>query len=420
MNLGTLALKSLWSRRIGVALTLAGITLSVALILGVDRIRVEAREHFLRTVSGTDLIVGARTSPVQVLLYSVFRMGDPTGNINWKTFQQISSHPKVRFAIPVSLGDSHRGYRVLGTTDAYFQHLGYGDGQKLRFQSGRGFEGVLDTVLGSEVAAILGYQVEDKIIIAHGTRDDGLARHDDMPFTVTGVLAPTGTPVDRTVHVSLAGIEAIHVGWETGVHRPGAGVANVDPEGLAPREPKTITAFFLGLNNRMDVFLLQRAINAFPGEPLTAILPGVALQSLWDMFGTAEAGLVVVTVLTLITGVLGMLAGILATLNERRREIAVFRAVGARPRDIFVLLVAESTLLAFTGALFGLLLLTLVAAGLGEFAMARYGLAPSAGLPSVREWGLLGGIVLAGSVAGLIPAWRAYRQSLHDGLSTGS
>ena len=192
MNLARLALQSLWSRRTGVVLTLAGIALSVALTLGVDRIRVEAREHFTRTVSGTDLIVGARTSPVQVLLYTVFRMGDPTGNIAWKTYQQISAHPKVRFAIPVSLGDSHRGYRVLGTTGAYFEHLAYGGGRSLEFAQGRGFEGVLDTVLGAEVAAQLGYHEGDAIILAHGTRDDGLARHDDMPFTVTGILALAG------------------------------------------------------------------------------------------------------------------------------------------------------------------------------------------------------------------------------------
>ncbi len=420
MNMLSLACKSLWSRRTGVTLIVVSIALSVILILGVDRIRAETREHFTRTVSGTDLIVGARSSPTQVLLYTVFRMGDPTGNITWKSYQQISAHPKVRFAIPVSLGDSHRGYRVLGTTGAYFEHLAYGEGRSLVFAEGRGFESVFDAVLGAEVAARLGYRVGDAVILAHGTRDDGLSRHNDRPFSVTGVLAPTGTPVDSTVHVSLAGIDVIHAGWGTGAHRVDGAASQSGETQPADIEPKSITAFFIGLHSRMDVFLLQRAINGFPGEALTAILPGVALQALWDLFGTAETALVVVTSLTLLTGVLGMIAGILATLNERRREIAVYRAVGARMRDIVALLVAESTLLALAGAVLGTGMLTLATATLGDFARMHFGFAPSTGMPSPREWSLLAVIVLTGSLAGLIPAWRAYRLSLHDGLTAGT
>jgi putative ABC transport system permease protein len=211
-----LTARSLWNRRMAVGLTVAGIALSTALILGVERVRVETRESFTSTISGTDLIVGARTSPVQLLLYSVFRIGDATNNLEWASFEKISRHPRIDWAIPIALGDSHRGYRVIGTTEAYLQHFRYGRDQTLGFARGQGFQGVFDAVLGAQVADALGYDVGDAIVVAHGARDDGLSLHDDLPFTVSGILRPTGTPVDRAVHITLKGVTAIHMGWESG------------------------------------------------------------------------------------------------------------------------------------------------------------------------------------------------------------
>jgi len=417
MMLAVLALRSLWSRSVSVLLTVLGIAVSSALIVAVDRVRSETRTNFTQTIAGTDLVVGARTSPVQLLLYTVFRIGDPTNTIRWVSFEKISSHPKVAWAVPISLGDSHRGFRVLATNDGYFEHLRYGDEQKLLLEEGELFGDVFAAVLGAEVAATLGYQIGDPIVVAHGARDDGLSRHDDHPFRVSGILKPTGTPVDRTAHITLTAMEAIHVGWEGGV-RTQASMAHAQ-QALPDLKPKTITAFLLGLDRKMDVFLLQRAINTFRDEPLLAILPGVALQSLWDLFGTAETALVIVTAMTMVTGVIGMVVGVLATLNERRREMAVLRAVGARPLDIFGLLLFESCFLAAVGVVVGFLMLTLVLNLLGAVFAQEFGMLPSAGFPSSREAVLLGVLALSGSIAGLLPALRAYRLSVHDGLHAG-
>ena len=282
-----IGLKSLVSRRVAVSLTIAGVALSVAMILGVERIRLETRENFTQTVSGTDLIVGARTSPVQLLLYSVFRIGDATANLSFESFEKISRHPTIAWAVPISLGDSHRGYRVVGTTTAYFEHIRYGRDQALAFQSGTAFAGRFEAVLGAEVARALSYELGDEMVIAHGTRDDGLSGHDNLPFLVVGVLEATGTPVDRAVHISLEAVEAIHVGWESGVRVAGAELDH-DHAQHAELRPESISAFFLGLNRRSDALTLQRAINGFPDEALSAILPGVALNSLWDLFGGVE------------------------------------------------------------------------------------------------------------------------------------
>ena len=205
-----LAIKSLRNRKFTAALTMLSIALAVVLLLGVERIRSEARESFASTISGTDLIVGARSSPVHLLLYSVFRIGNATNNVSWDSYTALASRPEVAWTIPLSLGDSHRGFRVLGTTDGYFEHFRFARGRKLELAEGKRFEDDHDAVLGAEVAEALGYKPGQPIVIAHGAGDVSFSLHKDHPFRVVGILARTGTPVDRTVHVTLGGMDAVH------------------------------------------------------------------------------------------------------------------------------------------------------------------------------------------------------------------
>ena len=413
-----IARRSLLRRWLSVALTVLGIAVSVAMILAVERIRLETRENFTQTVAGTDLIVGSRTSPVQLLLYSVFRIGDATANIRYSSFEKISRHPQVRWAVPLSLGDSHRGFRVVGTTPAYFDHLRVAGDRALTFASGTTLTERFDAVLGASVARSLGYEVGAEIVVAHGTRDDGLSNHDALPFEVVGILAFTGSPVDQAVYVGLEAIEAIHIGWETGTR---VAAAELDPEEAfeVEIEVESITAFFLGLERRSTALQFQRAVNGFPDEPLTAILPGVALNELWRLFGNVELALLAVAVLTVVTGLIGMVVGLLSTLSERRREMAVLRALGARPLDLCSLLFFESALIACAGALLGYGLLTLGLAFANPLLATDFGVSFSTGLPSVRELLLLGAVLLLALIAAVLPAWQAYRLSLRDGLHAG-
>lgn len=411
-----LALKSLLNRRGTVALTVFTIAISTALLVGVERLRGEARSSFAATLSGTDLIVGARAGTVQLLLYSVFRMGEPTANVSWQTYQEIAAAPNVAWTVPLSLGDSHRGFRVLGTTPDYFEHYRYSNRQQLRLAEGVRFDGVYDAVLGSEVATRLGYRVGEEIVIAHGIGRVSFAHHDDKPFTVVGILAPTGTPVDRTVHVSLAGIEAIHIDWQAGTRLPGRSIS-AEQALTMDLTPSSITAFLVGLDNRIATFALQRQINEFRAEPLTAILPGVALQQLWSLTGVAENALRIVAVCVVVVGLLGMLTALLTTLNERRREMAILRSVGARPRTVLGLLVLEAGALTVAGLALGLALLYAILAGLRELAATRFGLFLGLGPPSAAELVALAAILVAGLIVGLLPAWLGYRRSLSDGLT---
>lgn len=418
MNLLHLAWRSLNSRRFTAGLTVFAIAVSVCLLLAVERVRTETRVSFANTISGTDLVVGARSGSINLLLYSVFRLGNATNNIRWSSFTQWQQHPQVKWAIPLSLGDSHKGYRVLGTSEDYFTHYQYGRKQHLALQAGEFFsdQQPFQLVLGAEVAERLGYQLGDSVVLAHGISRVSLVQHDDKPFTVTGILQRTGTPVDRTLHISLAGMEAIHLDWQHGM--PARGAARLTAEQVQQMDltPRSITAALLGLNSKVASFSVQRAINQWPDEPLQAIIPGVALQELWGLMSSAEQALFIISLLVVLTGLIGMLTAILASLNERRREMAVLRSVGARPWHIASLLMLEALLLAGAGVILGVALLIIGILVLQQPIQTHYGIyLPLSGL-SLREWLLLAGIMLAALLMALLPAGRAYRLSLNDGL----
>ena len=410
-----IALKSAWNRRLTLGLTLLAIALAVTLLLSVERIRQAARDGFAQSVSGTDLIVGARGSPLQLVLYAVFHVGEASNNIDWQSYRAIAADPAVAWSVPLSLGDSHRGFPVLGTTPGYFEHYRYGDRQALRFVAGQAFDGLFDAVLGAEVAATLGYRPGERITLSHGNGQlPGLA-HADKPFTVVGILAPTGTPVDRTVHVGLPAIEAIHLDWQGGAPIPGVAIP-VEMVGKFDLQPKNITAFLLGLHQRTAVFRLQRRIAEFRGEPLLAVLPGVALDQLWQTVGIVEKTLLGISWLVVGVGLAGLIAVMLASLGERRRELAVLRSVGAGPRDILFLLVLETVGVTVLGMLLSLAMLSAGAWLGGPWLAARFGLSTLPLALSPGELRLLAGVFVAALLVSLWPAWRAYRQSLADGL----
>jgi putative ABC transport system permease protein len=410
-----LAWRSAWNRRVTVALTMLSVALSVALLLGVERLRNDARWAFTQTVSGTDLVVGARSGPVQLLLYAVFHIGGATQNVGWASYRALGEHPDVAWTVPLSLGDSHRGFRVVGTDAGFFDHVRYAGDRGLALAAGRPFGAIFEAVVGAEVAKQLGYSAGARILLSHGAGSGALAQHDDKPFEVVGVLERTGTPVDRSVLVSLESIEAVHVDWQAGVPIPGF---RVPPEFVRKFDlaPKSVTAALVGLKSRAAVFRVQRFVNERPGEPLLAILPGVALQELWSLVGVAERALLAVSAMVVLVGLIGLAAAIAASLGERRRELAILRAVGASPAEIFALLAIESLLLTAVGGASGVALLYASAAAAGPWMQSTFGIAPALDAPSLREWTLLGWVMAAGLVASLLPGWRAYRMSLADGM----
>ncbi len=415
-----LAARSAWNRRGTLSLVVASIALSTLLLLSFERMRSDVRESFSQSVSGTDLIVGARTGAVQLMLYAVFHVGGATNNVRMESLRAIARHRAVEWIVPISLGDSHRGRPVLGTTPEYFTRFLYGDREPLVMAQGRAFRGDLDdlygAVIGAEVAQSLGYRLGQKITLSHGSGAIPGAEHADKPFTVVGILSATGTPVDRTVHVSLQAIEAIHLDWVGGAPMPGMKIA---PEQARKFDlaPKEVTAAYIGLKSRVAVFAVQRAVAGYEGEALMAVLPGVALDELWEVVGIGERALLGMSAMVALVSLAGLVAVVLAGLNERRRELAVLRAVGAGPRHVLLLLAGEGALVTFLGAALGTILATVLIVGAGPWIQQRFGIALKLSAPTASQWTVLGGIVAAGLLASLVPGWRAYRLSLADGLS---
>jgi putative ABC transport system permease protein len=490
----SLAWRSLRNRPLTTLLTVLAVALSLTLLLGVEQARRGMRESFTGTIRGTDLIVGARGGTTQLLLGSVFGIGSPTGRVPWDVYQRFTTHKAIRWTVPLVIGDSHRGYRVLGTTPAIFEHWRFRSTGRLTFAEGAPMRGDAEVVLGSEVAERLGYALGSKVIVGHGLNAvAGLGDHDAHPFTVVGILQRTFTPLDRALFVTLDGIEAMHgeaghaeddatagdpsrapaatgdahdddhageghddasatragTGGGAPPVMPGAGAPPVMPGAEAPPvmpgagpppampgatpppmpgaapapafrfqdEPRVLSAFLVGTKTRYETLLLQREINQYAGEPLTAVIPGVTLAELWKTLGTIEGGLRLVGAFTVVIGLLGMLVALYSSLEARRREMAVLRAVGARPATIVSLLVLESGLVTLVGCLVGLALV------LGGFAVAQGAIEASTGVhipfrwPGALEWGYVAATLAAGLLIGLLPAWRAYRSSLADGLS---
>ena len=412
----TIAWKSAWNRRFTLALTVLSIALSTFLLLGVERIRTELRDNFSASVSGTDLIVGARTGASQLLLYSVFRIGAATNNMQWQSVQALAAHPGVDWVVPLSLGDSHRGFAVLATSPDYFQHFRYGNRQPLRLREGKPFAELFDTVIGAEVADRLGYHVGQRITLAHGSGELNVAEHADKPFVVAGVLARTGTPVDRTVHIGLEAMEALHLEWRGGAPLPGVRIP-AEQVRKFDLKPKTVTAALVGLKNRAAVFSVQRWVSTYQPEALMAILPGVALDELWSVIGVGENALLLMSALVALVSLAGLVSVVMAGLNERRRELAVLRAVGASLRHVLALLALEGAIVTLLGVVLGLVAAALGIALLSPWLQAQFGLALSLSEPTLNEWALLAGLLAAGWLASLLPGVRAYRLSLADGLS---
>ena len=382
-----------------------------------ENLRQGARASFERTISGTDLIVGARSSPINLVLYSVFQIGDPTNNITWQTVGEIAERGDVAWLVPISLGDSHRGYRVVGTSAEYFERYRYAGGQALGFGEGRAFDDLFDVVVGAQVARELAYEVGDSITLSHGLGETSFVEHAATPFRISGVLQSTGTPVDRSVLVSLGAIEAIHAGWQNGMPTPMSRRATPDRLRDIDFTPESVTAVLIGATSRVQVLRLQRDLNTYGGEPLQAVIPGVALGQLWDMVSVVERALAIVSTFVIVVGMVGILTSILSTLNARRREMSILRAVGARSRTILGLLVSEAALLAFLGAVLGVGMLYALLWGLGPLMEARFGIAPARRLPGVFDLAVVGVLTLAAALLGLVPALRALKTSVADGLS---
>lgn len=413
-----LALKSLKNRSTSTLLTILSISLSVALLLAVERTKRAAEDGFTQAVSQVDLLVGARNGPLNLILYTVFNMGSASNNISWESYQDIRQKPEVAWTIPYSLGDGHKGFRVVATDENFYEHYQFRSDRKVEFESGKPALDVWDVVIGSEVQTKLKYKIGDQVVIAHGvTRGEGIQLHDDKPFRVVGILKPTGTALDQSLYISLYGMEAIHIDWKSGAAPTKEN--SISQQQLSKENIKIgpITSFFLRTKSRIETLKLQRTINNYDSEPLLAIIPGATLSELWRGLSQIDTVLKIISLMVLIVGLAAMVSAILAGLNERRREMAILRSLGASPLRLTSLLVFESSLVTFTALIFGIALNVFIFTVLSSWLERQFGFYIVGNMFSKMEYIYLLLIWIAGTVVGFIPAIKASRSALKDGLT---
>lgn len=410
-----LTYKSLANRKFTSLLCILSIALSVTLFLGIERIRTGARDGFTNTISKTDLIVGAKGGSLQLLLYTVFHIGGAVNNIRMSTYEDIKSNPYVEWAIPISLGDSYKGYRVVATDENFFNHYRFRGDQGVTFQSGVIPTDTFDVVLGSEVAKKLNIKVGDPIVLTHGLSTEAILSHTKTPFKIVGIMNPTMTPIDTGVYINLYGMEAMHIGWETGV--PSDEPINPDRFKKENIQINQLTSFMLKLKSRIAILKLRRMIDSYEKEPVMGIIPALALSEMWQTIGYVEQILFLVSLCVLLVGILSILISLYTSINERRREMAILRSLGARSYHIFTLLLYESMLLVVSGCVLGVGLLYGLLLFVRPWLESNFSVYMEVSPLTLTEWKFLGGIVVAGIIAGLIPAIKAYRNSLQDGLT---
>jgi putative ABC transport system permease protein len=413
-----LALKSLRNRIFSSFLTVLSIALSVTLLLAVERTQRASEQGFTQSVSQADLLVGGRTGPLNLILYTVFNMGSASNNISMQSYQDIRKNPAVEWTIPYSLGDGHKGFRVVATDENFYEHYRFRGNQSVEFLSGGPALGIWDVVIGSDVQKKLNYKMDDPVVVAHGvTRGEGIQLHDDKPFKISGILKPTGTAIDQTLYISLYGMEAIHIDWQSGAAPTKDKVIAQNQITKENLKIEQITSFFLRTKSRIETLRLQREINNYAEEPLLAIIPGATLSDLWRGLSQIETVLKIISMMVLVVGLFSMLSTILAGLNERRREMSILRSIGAGPLQITALMVFESAFLTLVGIVLGLLLELSAFFILSGWLESQFGFYVVGSAVTSVEMIYMGSILVFGIIIGLVPAYRATRLALKDGLS---
>ena len=358
--------------------------------------------------------MGSRSGEIQLLLYSLFQIGSPTNNISWESYKEISKKSEIDWIVPISLGDSHKQFRVMGTTKEYFERYSYRKSKKLQYQFGTHFQNTFDVVIGNDVAKILNYKLDDSIIVAHGIGSQSL--HDEFPFKVKGILKKTGTSVDRLVLVSLEALEAIHKDWKAGSKIPIKGANNKKNFIEQDLIPKEITAAIIKLKSPITIFKVQREINDYEYEPLQAIIPGIVLTKLWQIVSVTENIMLAISAMVIVSALIGLIAILYSTLNNRRREMALLRIVGASPKTIFSLLLLEALIISFLSIVFSIILTQLLNFFLFPILDNKYGIYLENNFLLLKDFYFFLIVLLTAVIVSIFPALQAYKNSINDGI----
>jgi len=413
----SLLLKSIRSRIIPTSLVTISLMASMVLLLSIERIQQGAEEGFNQSISGVDAIIGPRSSSLELVLYTVFHLGRPTNNITTKTIDDMRLRSDISWLVPIALGDSHRGFRVVATESNYFEHIQYANNQSLTFSEGGVFSELSETVVGSDVAEKLNYSIGSKIQITHGSIESTGNKHDDFSFKVVGVLNKTGTPIDQAVFLDLKGYELLHLGWQSG--KKVLSLEDIDLSSLPDDAltPKTVTAAFVGLKSKLTLFNFSKSIREYPKEAISAIIPGIALSELWSIVGLVDKGFQLLSWIIIAISLIAMVTLIIASLDNRKQEMTIYRANGASPKFLAAMVIYESLVIGLVAIIGAVILVTIVTYFASNQLNLALGISPSFKWISLGEIKVFSIILFAGVLSSLIPAAMVFRKNLHQTLS---
>jgi len=412
-----LLIKSVRSRLLPVSLVIITLMASMVLLLSIERVQKATEAGFNQSISGVDTIIGPRSSSLELVLYTVFHLGRPTNNITMKTIDYIKQREDVEYLVPIALGDSHQGFRVIATEKNYFKYIKYSGDKPLSFSSGQAFEEISGAVIGADVAKRLNYQVGTKIHISHGSSRAVAKKHDDFSFQVKGVLKKTGTPIDQAVFIDLRGYELIHLGWQSGTKI--FNLKQLDLSSLTEKEltPKTVTAAFVGLKSKLTLFRFAADIKKYPNEAISAVIPGIALSELWSMVGIVDQGFEFLSWIIIVISLISMVSLIISSIDSRKREMTIYRANGATPIYLSILVVLEAIFIGLTAIIGAIILVTLVTYFATEQLNLILGITPEFDWISWDEAKVFAIILISGIFSSLVPAIIVFKKNLHHTLS---
>ncbi|MCB9205126.1 MAG: FtsX-like permease family protein [Flavobacteriales bacterium] len=412
MKMLQLAYANLKEHFLTTALSVMLLSIGVGMVSFIVTVSEQLNDRFNRDIRGIDMVVGAKGSPLQLILSAVYQIDNPTGNIPLSEVSKIQRHPLVKYSIPLSYGDSYQGFRIVGTDTLYLSHF------RAKFREGKPWQKSMDVVLGSTAAERLGMGLGSHFHGTHGFEKEGHA-HDEMHYNVVGILEPTGTVADRLILTSTESVWDIHhheeeveVGGEH-AHEEGEEHDHHEHETEEhdhEQESVEITALLVKFKNPMGMMQLPRFINE--KTSMQAALPAIEINRLYELMGIGFSTLQTIGILIMIIAALSVFISLLNSLKERKYELALLRSLGASPAKLFGLVIQESLLLCFAGYAFGIILGRIAIMTLSSFGEEQFHFSVSqSGVSTVEIW-LLPFTLGVGLVAAIIPAVRAYRSDI--------
>ncbi|KQC30358.1 ABC transporter permease [Flagellimonas eckloniae] len=416
MKLGYLAFRNMVSKPLNLLLSLLLLLLSVSLVTFVLQLSQQLNGQLSKNIAPFDMVIGAKGSPLQLVLSAVLHVDAPTGNIKLKEVAALQKHPFVQTAIPVSYGDNYKGFRILGTEYGYLDHY------DAELSEGTHYEQPFEVVAGSNVAQRLDLQVGDGFISSHGLAATNGETHDEHPFIIKGILKPTGAVVDQLLITNLESIWKAHDHGEEDSHDTNNPHQEEDKhhDETSDNEPHTkkeITALLVKFKSPLGMVQLPRFINE--NTSMQAALPGFEIQRLMGLLGSGVQTINGIALAILLVSALSIFISLLKTIRERKQELALLRTYGLSTGQLLRLALLEGLFLAFIGFVLGWFLGRLGIWGVSLYLKASYGYALKIKVPEPVELFLLGLILILATLATLLASRSIFKLNVAKTLSDG-